>query len=484
MKTLRIIIAVMILLPAVSVSGFPLQHDGGSVICLQLDANPGADPVTADSPSEFDIARACYITLFELGPDGEPQRYLCRDYMLNWLSGEINLILHKAGFSNGRSITADDCKFTLERVITERPDLRAGFAPVIGVGEFISGITPHVEGLVAQSGNELVIRMESAESTPGLLRILSNPATGIISKDHFNVVGRKYFTAPVTSGPFTLTQGRGGITLTRQINFPYSKSWLNSITLKHGTGEAAHLEFSVGAAEMLEVPPEFYNQYRKENAYTGHRVEGGVMLEYALLLDPEVRPLNEDQVRRAICLSIDNSGLTEVTLGGAAMDSYVLPADVARVDYRGRLEAAKAALANYADLDSTPLELAYPAGEGRAALLADRIATNLDALGITVTPRAINNWGDPGAGIKTGMLLIPVPLAAGLDSTARSVVDLAKYRGFGGATLAGYAQSDSSAKGCYLPLLQPLRLVVTSDAYNPPALGSWGEIDFTGLSLR
>ncbi len=484
MKTVRLIyIIAIVLVLALQVSAYPLQKSGGSAVLLQMDGIPEADPAGVRSPLGFDIARNCYITLFSLSPAGEPQRYLCRDYMLNWLNGELNLILHKAAFSNGRKITAEDCKFTLERVINERPDLRAAFKSIRGVDEYISGAADEITGLSIVSETELLVRLDSADSAPDLLKALSNPATGILSKASYDVVGRKYFNSPVTSGPFGITRVGDGVILTQQQNYPFKRPWLDSITIKQGYGENAYLEFSVGAAELLEVPSEYYRHYKTDPGFVGHRAEGGVMLEYALLLDPATRPLDESTVRRAIMMAVDNSGLSDVTLGGAAFDVYSLPPDIARVDYRGRFEAAKALLANYGDLGQDPVVLGYPSDDHRAALLADRIATNLTALGINLTTKPIEHFGRPGVKVSAGILLMPAPLTPGIECNASSVIGLANRWGFGGSALNGKASVNASADGCYLPLLRPLRLIVASDDFNPPYIGLWGEIDLAGFSL-
>ena len=137
----------------------------------------------ANSPAAIDIAVACYITLFKLGPDGMPQPYLCRDFDFDWFNSELSLVLRDAGFSNSAKITAADCKFTIERVLRGRPDLRDGFASVTGIDDFFSGEASDIFGLMVISDNELSFFLDTSEHALDLLEGLSNPAFGIFSKD-------------------------------------------------------------------------------------------------------------------------------------------------------------------------------------------------------------------------------------------------------------------------------------------------------------
>jgi len=447
-----------------------------------MDEEPGVDPLAANSPTEYDMLRACYITLFELGPDNTPQRYLCRDFKVDLLNAELYITLHDAGFSNGRKITAGDCKFTIERAAAKRADLRYALRGIKGVDEYAEQAAGEVTGLVVVSQTELVIQMYSPDSAYDVLEALCNPALGILSRNQYEVVGRNYFNAPVTSGPFTFTRSRDGIVLTPQPNFPFGRPWLDSITIKHGTGESAYLEFSVGAADVLEAPPEYYSQYNEDINFTGHTAERGVLLEYFILLNPAIYPLSDAKVRRAIRLAIDDTGLAEVTLGGAALDTYRVPDDVSRMEYRGRVEAAKASMAGYGDLESAPIYLGYPADDGRLALMADKIAMNIGQLGINIVPNAIVDFGRTGMKLGCDMLLMPAPFLNDDDLNPEYVIALAGSWGFGSDALTRKASADETAGGCCLPILRPQRLIVTSDSFNPPSLGQLGEIDFYHLS--
>jgi hypothetical protein len=296
-------------------------------------------------------------------------------------------------------------------------------------------------------------------------------------------MGLRYFDNPVTSGPFDYTLGSEGVILTPQGNFPFGKPWLDSIILNFGSGEDAHLDFSVGSADLLEVPPAYYHQYKDDINLSQRSAETGVMLKYVLLLDPEVPPLNEAAVRHAIRLSIDHRGLADVTLGGAALDTYKVPAEAAGREYRSLVETAVASLADYGDLGLYKLELAYPEGDGRASLMCEKIAINLKPLGIEVTPRPVYGFESPDVKLNAGMLLMPFPLSTTGEHTPGSVIGLAFEWGFGGSELRRSASSGGTAEDCCLPILRPQRLVVTGEDFVTPTLGLWGEIDFYRLSL-
>jgi ABC-type transport system substrate-binding protein len=253
--------------------------------------------------------------------------------------------------------------------------------------------------------------------------------------------------------------------------------------LKAGIGEQAHLDFSVGSIGLLEVPPAYYLQYKNDINLYQRYAEAGAMLEYILLLDPGVLPLNEDAVRRAIRLAIDHRGLADVTLGGAALSTYSLPTEEARLDYRSRVERAKASLADYGDLALNPLVIAYPGSDIRARLIAEKIAINLKPLGFEVTTRAIQNFGESANNIAAGILLMPFPMSTVSEPAPTTVVELASEWGFGSDTLTSYAQRGDTSEDFYIPILRPQRLVVTGEDFLAPSFGMWGEIDFYRLSL-
>src|SRR6266508_450793 len=110
-------------------------------------------------------------------------------------------------FHNGRALTADDVKFSLERLVnpetaSEGASLYTGLT-IPGMDGVVNQKSKELEGIEVVDDGTLTIALEKPDSV--FLYLLGLPFAGIVPRDVVEEVGDKKFNfAPVGTGPFLM----------------------------------------------------------------------------------------------------------------------------------------------------------------------------------------------------------------------------------------------------------------------------------------
>ena len=367
------------------------------------------DSLMTLEPGEYITPKPALATSWERTPDGRGWRFTLRQGVR---------------FASGATMTAEDVKFSFDRLIGMREQTQAYIKAVDRV-EIVDGQT--------------VDFILNAPNAP-VLSILCNPACGIVEKavvtGHGGVAGPEAKAADKATdwlngnsagtGAYRLTrwERNGQIVLQRNPHHWRGAPAFERVVIRHLSDSAAQLlavrRGDVHAAFNL-IPEQISTLAGDANV----RVDKLPSLDFvymALTQNPEANPvLARKEARHAIGFAIDYDGITGNLLGGAAQrPAHFLPIGVVgsteeiarRIGFRQDLDRARQLLQAAGAADGFEMEIAY----GNAAVagvsyqvLAQKLQADLGRVGIRVrlTPmdqvnlRTVYTQGKAQGGVLT-----------------------------------------------------------------------------------
>jgi peptide/nickel transport system substrate-binding protein/oligopeptide transport system substrate-binding protein len=295
---------------------------------------------------------------WEISPDGRTYTFELRE---------------NARFHNGRRVTAEDCVFSFERLLTKGLNEHNYhyFIRIEGAAEFREGRAAHVRGLEAV--DERTFRIRFVSPFVPALSVLSMYSSKILPKQEVLAQGDSFFQAPIGTGAFQFSRFiepdedpgvplhggvRQGVRLEANPQYFGGRPHLDAVTFRaiwqskdHRGGEEPVLE----AADCLET-----NEGEQYSDWIA--IEAPQLLAIRYLYFPnQVAPYDDPRIRRAINLALDKRSFLDthrVTAGAPAATGVVppgIPFFIPKGSDSGQdLEKAKALLA----------EAGYPGGKG------------------------------------------------------------------------------------------------------------------------
>lgn len=397
-KLYLIIAALMLVLSACTTTSTPSDGtDGlatGSSEANTLTISLGPDMLTWDIHDHTTTAtEAIHVNVFDYllmrDKEGEIQPHLAEEWeKVDDMTYEFTLT-EGVKFHNGDELTAEDVKFTLERVATDTKLKSHGDFNTIKEVKVLDPFT---------------FQIITHEPDPMLISRISRQASGILPKNYIEEKGMdEFLKEPIGSGPYKFKEWKKDNQITLVKNNDYFGE----------TGEWEEVVFraipedSTRVAELLtdsvniiaNVPPSDWQ--RINDSSNSQIVNGPSNRTYMLFLrTQEGWPTSDLKVRQAIDYAIDDKALVESLLegGGTPTLTRVNPGNLGFEeslydDYNYDVEKAKKLLDEAGYKDGLTIELAGPTGR----YIRDRetlqlIAGMLEEVGIH-TEMNLLQWG-------------------------------------------------------------------------------------------
>ncbi|NKQ53356.1 ABC transporter substrate-binding protein [Amycolatopsis sp. K13G38] len=276
-------------------------------------------------------------------------------------------------FSNGAPFTADDVKFSIERVKT---DWTISIKSKMDVVDHVEVVDPlHTRVVLKKPSNGWLFDMTTR------LGAMFSP-TGVADLAN----------TPVGTGPYVVTQRRRGDSIVLQQNPAYwgRKPAYKTVILKYIKDPTAlnNALLSNGIDVISTISaPDSIPQFENDNRFTV--LQGTTNSEVVLSFNGKRAPLNDPRVRQALTLAIDRKALLETAWAGRGtlIGSMVPPTDPWYEDLSGYYPydpaRAKALLAQ-AGQASLSLRLRIP-NLSYAVSSAQVVASDLADIGVHVT---------------------------------------------------------------------------------------------------
>lgn len=211
-------------------------------------------------------------------------------------------------FSNGRRVTAQDVKYSFERVLT--PGTKAPLTWVLdkieGAGDFVKGNASNVSGIRIVNDHTLVLKLEKPFGP--FLSLLAMTTAYVVPYEEVARLGQDFGTHPVGSGPYTLQEWKHGqyVMLAAREDYFEGRPGLNGIHYRIIPEDlTAVMEFETGHLDVLLIPSSEYKRYTSDPAWRDlvHGKPG--LNSYYLGLNCTRPPFNDARVRKAMNMAVD-----------------------------------------------------------------------------------------------------------------------------------------------------------------------------------
>ncbi|MCB1498335.1 MAG: ABC transporter substrate-binding protein [Bauldia sp.] len=283
-----------------------------------------------------------------------------------------------AKFTNGRAITADDVKYSIERVLD--PATQSPGAGFFGSIDKIVVVDPQT------------IRFELNRPDATFLHVMAINFAHVVPKEEVEKYGADFGHHPVGSGAYKVAEWTLGQRLVLEKNADYWKPdtpKLDKITFEFGQEpNVALLRLERGEVDVLGdgIPPAQFVEVRDDPQFKGQIVEGGQLHTGYVTMNVNTKPFDDVRVRQAVNMAINKDRIVRIINNRAVPANQPLPPSMPGYikDLQGFAydpEAAKKLLADAGLADGFETEL-YVYNTDPNPRIAQAIQQDLAAIGI------------------------------------------------------------------------------------------------------
>lgn len=371
---------------------------------------PGALPPTLDPALSTDSTSAQYIVeifsgLVTADPDLELIPDIAESYELSEDGRLYTFHLRpNVRFHDGRAVTAEDVKFSLERSCSPSTGSQVAFTylgDIVGAREMLTGQADSLAGVTVV--DDLTITIEIDAPRPAFLAKLSHPVAFVVDRE--SITSRDPLRRANGTGPFRLAEVVPGNRIVLAANNDYyrePKPALARVIFRLSAGHAVtmyennELDASpVGVSDLPRITD-------PESASSRELTISEQLATFYVGINSNIEPFTDIRVRQAFAHAIDRERIVEFLYEGTvrAADTIV-PPDMPEYDnaalgapaYDVALARDLLARSSYGGADGLPpVTIHVSSGGPYTDPVADAIAYLLEEnLGVSVTIRQ-SDW--------------------------------------------------------------------------------------------
>jgi len=394
MRRVRVLFLIALMLFAV-LSPIGAQDDN----ILRIVTNSEIRTLDPHIAYEFDTWPAVslfYRGLITLDDNSTPQPALAESWVVSDDGLTYTFTLRDGiKFSNGRDITADDVKYSFERLLnpeTASPTAYM-FAAVTGAEARQNGEADSVSGITVIDPKTVEFKLDYPVSSL-MLRFALAPGM-IIAKEGVEAA-ENFGRQPLGAGPFVLDSWESGIRMTGSRNPNYFKEGLPNFD---GFDISIGVEPSVGILRIESgeadvsldfVPNSDFARINADPALAERLLPLAAFpnIDY-IIFNTNIEPFSDQRVRQAMSMAIDRSRLVQLMNGrsveaGGPIPPSVLGDNKELVPQAYDPEGAKALLTEAGYPDGFTTEMLVTTDPTQLSL-AQAAVSDLAAIGVQVT---------------------------------------------------------------------------------------------------
>lgn len=394
--TLAVTLAIAALGSASTASASELvdKVDGGSMIVTYKDDVSTLDPAIGYDWQNWSMIKSLFDGLMDYKPGTtELVEDLAESYTISDDGLTYSFTLREGvTFHNGRTMTADDVKYSLDRVTnpkTQSPG--AGFfGSIAGFDEISSGAADSLSGVNVIDDRNVEITLSRPDAT--FLHVMAINFSSIVPKEAVEAAGDDFGKQPVGTGAFSLANWTLGQKLVFERNENYWKEGLpnlDMITFEVGQEPiVALLRLQQGEVDIPGdgIPPAKFVEVKNDPNYADFIIEGGQLQTGYITMNVNIPPFDQKEVRQAVNMAINKERIVKVINNRAVVANQPLPPSMPGYapDYEGYAfdqEAARKTLADAGFPDGFATEI-YVYNTDPNPRIAQAIQQDLKAVGI------------------------------------------------------------------------------------------------------
>ena len=295
-------------------------------------------------------------------------------------------------FHNGREMTAEDVKYSLDRVTdpeTQSPG--AGFFGAIeGYEAQMAGEAEGLSGVTVVDPQTVEIRLTRPDAT--FLHVMALNFAHVVPREAVEEAGADFGRRPVGTGAFRLADWTLGQRLVFERNPDYWREglpYLDEITFEIGQEPiVALLRLQSGEVDVPGdgIPPAKFVEVMADPAQAERVVQGGQLQTGYVTMNVTEPPFDDARVRRAVNMALNKDRIVQIINGRAVPANQPLPPTMPGYTegYEGYAydpEGAKALLAEAGHPDGFSTEL-YVMNTDPNPRIAQAIQQDLKGIGI------------------------------------------------------------------------------------------------------
>lgn len=347
---------------------------------MALSVDPdGLDPHRTTAASSFQITNNIFDTLVKVTPEGEFVPGLAEEWEVSKDGLTITFSLREGvQFHNDRELTAEDVKYSFERLLDEESPRAGDYANIAEINVL----------------DDYSIEFVTESLNAALVSDFAYPWTAIVPEEEADNLRNE----PVGSGPFQLENWipQQELVLTKNENY-YDPAQLEKITFKmmpDATSQVSALQ--AGELDIINVTGDLVSQFEGNDAFQIIENEANAIQLMAMNLENEA--LADERVRQAINHAVDKQALIETVWWGYGQEigshyppilkEYVDTTDVISYDP----ERAQELLGEAGYGDGLELDMYLPASYPAYVDAGQVIADSLEQVGITANIEIVE-WG-------------------------------------------------------------------------------------------
>ncbi|MEH6829436.1 MAG: ABC transporter substrate-binding protein [Sulfitobacter sp.] len=379
----------------------PNAKSGGNITVTYKDDVATLDPAIGYDWQNWSMIKSLYDGLMDYEPGTTELRPgLAESYDISE-DGMVFTFKLREGvkFHNGRVMTADDVKYSLDRVTdpkTQSPG--AGFfGSIAGYDAVSSGEVTGLSGVKVLDDQTVEITLSRPDAT--FLHVMGLNFASVVAKEAVEAAGADFGKTAMGTGAFKLADWTIGQKLVFAKNKDYWRAglpYLDSVTFEVGQEPiVALLRLQNGEVDVPGdgIPPAKFQEVMGDPAQAARVIEGGQLHTGYITLNVKMPPFDNVDVRKAVNMAINKERITQVINGRAVPATQPLPPSMpgyteGYAGYAYDPDAAKALLAEAGFADGFETEL-FVMNTDPNPRIAQAIQQDLSKIGIKASIQSL-----------------------------------------------------------------------------------------------
>ena len=306
----------------VAPTGAPAVRPSGNVLRMPGGTGGSSDPPTLDPALAGDASSAVYIVeLFSGLVTLDPNLKVIPDIAASWdISADRTVYTFKlrqdAKFHDGRPVTAQDVKYSLERTAnpaTASPTADTYLGDIVGVKDKLNRKASDIKGVKVIDNFTLEITIDAPKSY--FLAKMTFPTAFVVDKNNVERGGRTWTDKPNGTGPFKLKEyvrGQRMILAKNENYYRDPKPQVDEISFVLGGGSAMTM-YENGDLDSTFVGISDFERVSDPNSPLNKELFVGPSLSTGyVVMNVRKPPFDDPKVRQAFALAIDRQKIIDV----------------------------------------------------------------------------------------------------------------------------------------------------------------------------
>ena len=379
----------------------PNAKQGGDIVITYKDDVATLDPAIGYDWQNWSMIKSLFDGLMDYEPGTTVLRPdLAESYEISPDGKTFTFKLQKGvKFHNGREMTAEDVKYSLDRVTnpkTQSPG--AGFfASIKGFDDVAGGKTESLEGVTVVDPSTVKIELTRPDAT--FLHVMAINFSHVVPKEEVEKYGADFGKNPVGTGAYKMAEWTLGQRLVFERNPDYWRKglpYLNKITFEIGQEPiVALLRLQKGEIDVPGdgIPPAKFQEVMNDPQQKERVVVGGQLHTGYVTMNTTMPPFDNVKVRQAVNMAINKDRVVQLINNRAVPATQPLPPSMPGYDkdYKGYAydpAKAKALLAEAGHPDGFETEL-FAMNTDPNPRIAQAIQQDLAAIGVKAKIQAL-----------------------------------------------------------------------------------------------